>query len=272
MIQISKSVTVPAELAGKGVTETIANCKEYDADPEGYNSGKKKFTIQSGIYGAKKVKAQLIQDQHKKCCFCEADFTANGYGDVEHFRPKAGYTQERGSRKLQKPGYYWLAYTWQNLFFSCQICNQRHKKNYFPLQDPTKRAQNHQAHLANEKPVLLHPQEDNPENHLKFNRHVVVGLDNRGEESINAFGLDRTELNELRGRHLKNVELNLILAKVDIQKITPETKEELSQTFCIPWTILEDVIKTAKLFVANAAKVHAPFAAMVRSNFPGLPT
>ena len=123
MIRINKSATVPGILVEKGEQETVILCHFYDSDPFSCDDGTKKFEIKSSIYGHVTVKDQLIFDQHEKCCFCEADFTANGYGDVEHFRPKSGYqTVVKGP--LIKPGYYWLAYDWSNLLFSCQVCNE----------------------------------------------------------------------------------------------------------------------------------------------------
>ena len=129
MIRVVKSNHVPVQLTDKGIPATKEDCRLYDANPGGYQSGTSKFNFDEAIYGHKSVKEQLIAEQYGKCCFCEADFTANGYGDVEHFRPKGGYTVNRTS-KLIRPGYYWLAYDWTNLFLSCEICNQRHKKTF----------------------------------------------------------------------------------------------------------------------------------------------
>jgi uncharacterized protein (TIGR02646 family) len=120
MIQVAKSDIIPAVLIDKGVPEKTENCRLYDASSNDYNNGASTFTILSSIYGHESVKQKLIDDQHGKCCFCEADFTANGYGDVEHFRPKAGFTKTR-TGKLIRPGYYWLAYEWTNLIFSFHV-------------------------------------------------------------------------------------------------------------------------------------------------------
>jgi len=101
-----------------------------------YDAGERDFSFNSDIYGAKSVKNKLKGVQRNKCCFCEARVAHVSHGDVEHFRPKGGFQQDEGD-ELIKPGYYWLAYDWSNLFLSCQICNQIHKKNLFPLADPT---------------------------------------------------------------------------------------------------------------------------------------
>ncbi|GAB3490083.1 hypothetical protein GCM10027341_01310 [Spirosoma knui] len=82
MIRVSKSDNVPAPLVHKGIPATAENCRLYEATPDAYNTGTAKFDIDSGIYGHESVKQQLIDEQHGKCCFCEADFQANGFGDV----------------------------------------------------------------------------------------------------------------------------------------------------------------------------------------------
>ncbi|WP_460914933.1 HNH endonuclease family protein [Spirosoma areae] len=208
-------------------------------------------------------------DQYDKCCFCEADFTANGYGDVEHFRPKVGFTKTLTGR-LIRPGYYWLAYDWNNLFFSCQICNQRLKKNHFPLANEEKRAKNHTADYIQETPLLLHPAMDNPEDHITFNHHVPVDKTERGKISISSFGIDRPTLNRIREAYLQNVRNNEALAGVNLDTITNAKRQQLSQLLNMPWPVIEQLIRTAKIFMATAADDAKPFAAMVRANFPDL--
>ncbi len=95
MIQVVKSAAAPAVLVNDGTAETARNCLAYDASPADYHATKgKKFTFDNEIYGHKDVKEQLILDQQEKCCFCEGSFLAHGFGDVEHFRPKAGFKQK----------------------------------------------------------------------------------------------------------------------------------------------------------------------------------
>jgi len=264
MIRVVKSTTIPAELVDKGKPATQENCRLYEADPDSYKNGTSRFKIDSSIYRHKSVKEQLISDQHGKCCFCEADFTANGYGDVEHFRPKAGYTVTRSS-KLMRPGYYWLAYDWNNLFFSCQICNQRHKKNYFPLEDEVNRALSHLSNHQAEFCLLINPARDSPENHITFNRHVPVGRDRRGKLSITAFGIDRVKLNNDREKYLQAVRANEALAKVNLEEFTDADRDEYSRLMKQPWPVLESLIRDAKAFMAVATNDTQPFAAMVRA-------
>lgn len=67
----------------------------------------------------KTSKNQLKKEAANKCAYCEANTSVVAHGDVEHFRPKSEY--------------WWLAYTYDNYLFACQICNQTHKSNNFPV-------------------------------------------------------------------------------------------------------------------------------------------
>ena len=68
----------------------------------------------------KNTKPQLVIEANSKCAYCEASTKTVAHGDVEHYRPKSIY--------------WWLAYTYDNYLFSCQICNQIYKGANFPLE------------------------------------------------------------------------------------------------------------------------------------------
>lgn len=131
MIQIRKPQKAPLVLTTKGKAQRRKMCVQYAR-------GVREFDFDLRIYAHSTVKRALEKAQYDKCCFCETDFAAVAYGDVEHFRPKKGYRQSV-REKLVKPGYYWLAYEWSNLFLSCERCNQQFKKNLFPLLNQDKR-------------------------------------------------------------------------------------------------------------------------------------
>ena len=136
MIRIKKPAQVPSHPSEDGAPGGPATLRAVRLDADAYESGHKTSLprFDSGIYGQKSVKDALQKAQHDKCAFCESKITHIAYGDVEHFRPKAGYRQEPKD-PLVRPGYYWLAYEWSNLLFCCQLCNQRFKGNHFPLAD-----------------------------------------------------------------------------------------------------------------------------------------
>lgn len=206
---------------GTAAPETLANegAKKTEEYIEEYKAGASTFDFDSAIYGHDKVKEKLRTLQSHKCCFCESTIGHISYGDVEHFRPKAGWVQD--DEPINKPGYYWLAYDWDNLLLSCQICNQRYKKNYFPLIND-KRATDHNSDIKLEEPFFIHPVFDNPELHIEFNENIPKKKTERGERTIEKLGLDRELLNEQRRKTLKNVKTIYKLAKG-----IPETNIEL---------------------------------------------
>ena len=163
MIKITKPAQAPAILLSRGIPTRSRHCDDYLLHKTEYDAGKLPFAFDGGIYGGEAVKNALIKAQHGKCCFCERKTGKDG--DVEHFRPKAGCRQTpKGS--LLRPGYYWLAYDWDNLLLSCSACNQRHKRNLFPLTNPGKRANSHTHDVALEAPLFLHPAQQDPEQYI----------------------------------------------------------------------------------------------------------
>lgn len=198
MIRVNKPRLAPKILRTTGKKKIQANCTSYTQNARAYNSGQQKFNFDSNVYAHKTVKDALRKAQHDKCCFCESKVTHISYGDVEHFRPKAGVRQKTGDG-LERPGYYWLAYEWSNLFLSCQLCNQRYKENLFPLKKPSERARSHDDNVGTEKPMFINPTEDVGK-YISFREEVIFAVDDdpRGKATIKALGLDRVELNDMR--------------------------------------------------------------------------
>jgi uncharacterized protein (TIGR02646 family) len=206
MIRVRKPAEPPEVLRTKGARARRAMNAAYSRAPRSYESGKKSFEFDPGIYADETVKQALREAQHRKCAFCESKFAHITYGDVEHFRPKAGWRQEEGE-PLTRPGYYWLAYEWANLFLSCTLCNQQFKKNLFPLQTPTLRARSHKDDVTAEDPRLLDPAVDDPEAFISFREEVPYAVQGnaRGEATIRTLGLRREALAEQRRKHLEQV-------------------------------------------------------------------
>ena len=118
------------EKSKKGRTSASGQAKAKQLDES--------IHILSSIYAATDVKVALVRTHHGKCAFCESRLLHVSHGDVEHFRPKAGYNifdwnSLSGMSELDHRGYFWLAYEWENLYLSCQICNQTYKKNFFAM-------------------------------------------------------------------------------------------------------------------------------------------
>ena len=225
MIQIKKPAEIPKKLAVNGKAETEKNKRLFEESEDAFRLGEKTFEFDSEIYGHQSVKTALCEAQHGKCCFCEGK---QEIGDVEHFRPKGGYQQERKD-KISKPGYYWLAYTWDNLFFCCPKCNRSYKKNLFPLLDPSKRATSHSDAINEESPLFVHPEKENPEDFIEFKgpRPRAVNGNRKGEVTIREIGLDRPFLDGPRDQKYR---IFKILYKIlELEEINEEIKKLLNE-------------------------------------------
>jgi uncharacterized protein (TIGR02646 family) len=222
--------TAPAVLLTKGVAATQELCKAYASAPDAFRSGARTFEdFDKSIYAANEVKDALRDAQHNKCAFCESFVPHTGYGDVEHFRPKAGYKQ-RKTDELKRPGYYWLAYAWDNLFYSCQLCNQRFKQNLFPLKDGRRRARSHTHDLGKEHPLLVDPSRLDPAVFVEFHEERARAIDGcpEGETTIEVLGLNRPELVEARARRLQTLKALLDARNVARDFVTAASTPELS--------------------------------------------
>jgi uncharacterized protein (TIGR02646 family) len=195
----------------------------YSRAPRSYAKGTKSFEFDPDVYAHASVKQTLLEAQHGKCAFCESKFAHIAYGDVEHFRPKAGWCQEEGE-PLTRPGYYWLTYEWANLFLACTLCNQRFKRNLFPLRTPTRRARSHEDEVTSEDPLLLDPAVDDPEALISFREEVPFAVrgNARAKATIRFLGLQREELAEQRRERL-----GYVRALQDLIRLgAPEEAEE----------------------------------------------
>ncbi|HEX6904709.1 MAG TPA: hypothetical protein VF789_33690 [Thermoanaerobaculia bacterium] len=189
----------------------------------------------ASVYGHDQVRAALEALFYDKCVYCETKSSAGFDWNVEHFRPK-GKVAERNDH----PGYYWLAYTWSNLYPSCSHCNQRRKDrprwgdlqyagsggkmDQFPLENESTRALSSTDPLDGEARLLLDPCADHPEEHLRYTvdgQVVAVAGSRKGEVSIDVFHLAR--------RRLRDQRRNKVEAVVDLLKLIRKQEEERNE-------------------------------------------
>lgn len=145
--------------------------------------------------GYQTAREALYVAQHRKCGYCE-DSMKMPYEPVEHFRP--ALRAFRGP-SLPDSGYWWLAWTWENLLFSCAICNSSHKRDQFPLEDGSAVMVAEDPLPSAERPVLIDPADPHavdPMDLIVFqpvgNRWVPTGRDGnaRGAKIVRLLGLD----------------------------------------------------------------------------------
>lgn len=261
MIKLKKKYPGPEVNNNLGQNKIIVESNNlntlYDATPQSYINGINKFEFNNKVYGNKKIKKKLIKFQFGKCAFCEQNVLSVSDGDVEHFRPKGGFRQS-SKNQLQLPGYYWLAYDWDNLLFSCSSCNRRFKKNLFPILDQFQRARNHHDDITNEKVVFVNPYNENPKFLIGFNKEVAYGKDkkNRGKKTIEALGLNRegdgfSDLLEIRRDYFDLIEQTYLTSK-------KTASAEISQ----------NQIDKANVLMEKFRDKTKQFSAMVNENFP----
>lgn len=195
MIRVTKEEKAPEVLEGepcrKQVQENVRN---------------QTFNKNAKFYSHDKVRRSLVESLHGKCAYCEV-IPRGTIPQVDHYRPKKKVKEEPEHR-----GYYWLGHEWNNLLLACPTCNRK-KDNKFPIEgsrvyapsldevgkfnrlctNPT------QPPLFDEKPLLLHPEWDNPFRHLKFHPDgQLEGLTPNGEATIKICELNRGDLIEQR--------------------------------------------------------------------------
>ena len=197
MIKIQRIYPGPAKLLKNGNRQTELDCAAYDEKPEEYRDGTKRFTYKN-YYNWGVVKDALMKMHHGKCCYCEKDIERADL-HVEHFRPKGAFRQASNG-DYEYPGYYWLAYSWDNLLLACPTCNGA-KSATFPLANPEERARSHNDDLGKEIAIYVNPTIDNPRDHIRFKDDAPYPLTERGLRTINDLKLRRDGLNELRLKH-----------------------------------------------------------------------
>ena len=235
MIRIFKGVS-PNILMTRGVAahEVIATAIAVGESP----------TFRNSIYAHQSVKDTLRVAQNGKCAFCESKYEHIAYGDVEHFRPKAGFKQSVAD-ELEHPGYYWLTYAWDNLFLSCTLCNQQFKANLFPLRDPRHRCRHPDHQLTRESPLLIHPAFEDPELFITFVGETAKpkrgGGAQKGRTTIDSLGLNRDPLRSKRYEAFERLkamvearELLLIQNQVSVNSPAVEKLETLIQAALLP--------------------------------------
>lgn len=170
--------------------------------------------VSTDIDGYQVVAKDLWSRKHCKCCYCEARIQL-AYNDVEHYRPKTEADRTPGC--VRKHGYWWLAYTWDNLLFACPSSNRSGKNVRFPLAAGATSLTDEKMPPGRELPLLIDPGSFiDPVAHIVFvykRRTPTSGssewfAEPRGGSVLGAYTievckLNRDELIELRRLHFE---------------------------------------------------------------------
>jgi len=183
------------------------------------------------IYAHNEVRAALERLFHDKCAYCEYP-TERCDWNVEHYRPKGRVAERR-----DHPGYYWLAYKWENLYPVCAHCNQRRKDkprwkdpvvgagggklDQFPLVDEAMRAMRPSQRIRREQTLLIDPCYDDPADYLSFDvTGQIMAVEN------NRYGLKTIEVCHLGSRRLRDARKKVIDNTIDLMKTIQKARAQ----------------------------------------------
>ena len=255
-----KRSDVPVPVALKGKNSDAA--KEH-AEAISFFSKKKNKNVkfEFAVYKDASIKEAFRLLFFAKCAYCESDYASTAPVDVEHYRPKGGVVV-RG--KLRKPGYYWLAAEWSNLLPSCIDCNRSRTKefegelvgksgkaNLFPISNQDSYAKK-PGEEKKEKRLLLDPCRDKPGAHLEFlvpedpddDRLGLVRakqksngrVSEKGEHSIEVYGLSRLDLIKARRGRLISVLAHIVTVKEVVAEIEERGESDRLNGICLLYT------------------------------------
>jgi hypothetical protein len=238
----------------------------------------------------RKLRDQLFSHvTHYKCAYCETKVVRDT-GDTEHYRPKGRVsfkamdsnnaeivevTAPDGSQ-IRHPGYFWLAFCWENLLPSCKRCNAiLGKGSQFPIRQTKhiflhKHTEDSQlgddsiessfwpgwyylsssALDALEDPMLLHPYNDNPRNHLLFLESGLIvsrpgGDVEKANHSIQVFDLN-DELLRLERQKQQRLARQVYLARVGmLQKDGNSLEDSYEKAYRGEELLSEDAVYSA---------------------------
>lgn len=230
----------------------------------------------------KPAKKQLLAETGGKCAYCEAPTSAVAFGDVDHYRPKSSY--------------WWLAYCYDNYLASCQLCNQRFKKNAFPIQNrkmhsPTIRRNTTDDYIAakvgtiapdplntnqvnvfirlhqQERPLLLNPYFDDPAAYFAWRaddvlREVEITANPESPQVEIIVSAENPEVEPIAAASIQHYGLN----RQELKALRYETYH--------PYRILRAVLEGDQISLKNRNSIintidkmqapGAPFAGMIR--------
>jgi hypothetical protein len=160
MIKLVKGVA-PEILKRKGQDWTRDLLAAVDADD------KDLIKALTKRYNHPDVKAALKSETQEKCAYCEAKVTDVAHGDIEHVTPKS---IDRAK-----------TFDWENLTFSCQLCNQN----------------------KSDKEGIIDPYVEEPSEHIFFAGAFAKGRTLEGARTVLELKLNRLSLIESRNREIE---------------------------------------------------------------------
>ena len=137
-------------------------------------------------------KDALKRSTFGKCMYCESIIGHASYPEVEHIKPKSIYPE--------------LEFVWENLGYSCPVCNRKKRSKY------------------DESLPFINPYEEDPEEEFMFIDYIIwpKNKSNRAKFTINSIKLNREVLIDRRKDKLDDVRKMINAAKNSIVKSLKE--------------------------------------------------
>jgi uncharacterized protein (TIGR02646 family) len=148
--------------------------------------------LENGNYHHPVNKSALRESAHRKCMYCESKIGVIDYAHIEHIKPKSKYSE--------------MEFVWENLGYSCAICNDNKGDKY------------------DETLPFINPYDENPENHIMFVGYYAIHKQEseRGKITIRELKLNRIELIEERKETFEKIKLMIDALAAVISEKTRE--------------------------------------------------
>ena len=133
----------------------------------------------------------LLLMTNENCAYCERGLEADGPNSpvIAHHRPTWGAVGTAGDIAVE--AYWWLTYEWENLFPACADCVRSRGSRFPVIGDRATRS----SSLLKERPLLLDPIVDDPDEHLRYHPDgTVTALTERGRMTSDILALNRNSL------------------------------------------------------------------------------
>ncbi len=162
-----KKAKAKAKLDGK----TAAECREADC-----KARNKAIGARSRVW--RLLNKRFSEQSFGKCWYCQSK-DIRSHKPLDHYRPKSSVIE-----CPDHPGYWWLAFSWENYRFSCTFCNSYHEKeasiagkqDHFPIDNPPN-WQRLPGQTNIEEPLLLDP--------CRLGDYKLITYDARGQIVVN---------------------------------------------------------------------------------------
>lgn len=192
MIHVERGrVRAPKALGDKQAKQAREVAREFFSRPA---AGRRqlKFSFEPAVFASTPVVDGLVELFMHKCAFCESAVGLSSVPQVVQLRPAQAALDVDGT--IAPDHYWWLAYEWENLYLSCPQC-ARVRGTRFPVEGERARPVAKGDALDEERPLLLDPCRDAPEQRLLYlTDSTVVSDDERGRTTCEMFDLNRPAL------------------------------------------------------------------------------